>query len=264
MKDKKIELILFAILVILIIIMIICLIIKPNDTKETISNNTKTSDSENQQQENINTENSNTNISNNNETTETSSNINNNKLEWNLRLVNKENPLPEDFTVELASIDETRKFDKRAIDYLQKMINDMRVQGAPNIWAQSTYRSIEYQKNTYDKSVQEYIAQGKTKQEAEKLTDEYIQKPGTSEHNLGLAVDFNNAKESFEKTKEFKWLQENASKYGFILRYPKEKENITGIKYEPWHWRYVGQEHAEKIKSQNLCLEEYVQGKTRV
>lgn len=184
--------------------------------------------------------------------------------DWQIRLVNRENPLPDDFTVELENLDASRKFDKRAIGPLKQMILDMRNQGIKNIWAQSTYRSIEYQKGLYEKSINKYLEQGKTQEEAEKLTDEYINKPGTSEHHLGLAVDFNNVDEGFENTKAYVWLLENASDYGFILRYPKEKEDITGIEYEPWHWRYVGPEHAKKMKEQNLCLEEYVLGSSLV
>ena len=180
--------------------------------------------------------------------------------DWQIRLVNRDNPLPDDFAVELENLDASRKFDKRAIEPLKQMICDMRDQGIKNIWAQSTYRSIEYQKGLYEKSINKYLKQGKSQEEAQKLTDEYINRPGTSEHHLGLAVDFNNVDEGFENTKAYKWLLENASDYGFILRYPKEKEDITGIEYEPWHWRYVGPEHAKKMKEQNLCLEEYVLG----
>lgn len=184
--------------------------------------------------------------------------------DWQIRLVNRDNPLPDDFTVELENLDASRKFDKRAIEPLKQMICDMRDRGIKNIWAQSTYRSIEYQKGLYEKSINKYLKQGKSQEEAQKLTDEYINRPGTSEHHLGLAVDFNNVDEGFENTKAYKWLLENASDYGFILRYPKEKENITGIEYEPWHWRYVGLEHAKKMKEQNLCLEEYVLGSSLV
>lgn len=184
--------------------------------------------------------------------------------DWQIRLVNRDNPLPDDFTVELENLDASRKFDKRAIEPLKQMICDMRDQGIKNIWAQSTYRSIEYQKGLYEKSINKYLKQGKSQEEAQKLTDEYINRPGTSEHHLGLAVDFNNVDEGFENTKAYEWLLENASNYGFVLRYPKEKEDITGIEYEPWHWRYVGPEHAKKMKEQNLCLEEYVLGSSLV
>ena len=77
-------------------------------------------------------------------------------------------------------------------------------------------------------------------------------------NEIGLAVDFNTLEVDFENTPAYKWLEENAHKYGFILRYPKEKQSITKIKYEPWHFRYVGPVHARIMKSYNLCLEEYI------
>ena len=82
--------------------------------------------------------------------------------------------------------------------------------------------------------------------------------PGSSEHNLGYAMDIVCVEEYFEDSKQFKWLQKNAADYGFILRYPKDKQNITKVTYEPWHWRYVGVEAAKAMKSSNLCLEEYM------
>ena len=90
------------------------------------------------------------------------------------------------------------------------------------------------------------------------MTFKIINKPGTSEHNLGLAVDFNYVNLDFENTKAFTWLKENAEDYGFILRYRKDKEDITKVEYEPWHWRYVGKEHAKKINELDMCLEEYI------
>ena len=179
--------------------------------------------------------------------------------DWNLRLANYENILPEDFEVEVADIDDTRQFDARAIKYLKQMMNDMLKDGISNIWVQSAYRSVERQKELYDNSVQKYLKQGKTQEEAEKLTEEYINKPGASDHNLGLAVDFNNVDNNFEDLDGFKWLKENAENYGFILRYPKDKEDITKISYESWHWRYVGEEHAKKMNELNMCLEEYIE-----
>lgn len=179
--------------------------------------------------------------------------------DWRLTLANYENILPEDFEIELANIDDTKQFDARAIEYLNKMMKDMRKSGIANVWVQSAYRSVARQKELYDNSVKKYLKQGKTQEEAEKMTDEYIAKPGRSDHNLGLAVDFNNVDNNFEDLKAFKWLQENAENYGFILRFPKGKENITKIAYESWHWRFVGEEHAKKMKDLNMCLEEYVE-----
>lgn len=179
--------------------------------------------------------------------------------DWRLILANYENILPEDFTVEVANIDDTRQFDERAIEYLNKMMNDMRKSGISNVWVQSAYRSVERQKELYNNSVQKYLKQGKTQEEAEKLTDEYIAKPGGSDHNLGLAVDFNNVDNNFEDLKAFKWLKENAENYGFVLRFPKDKEDITKIAYESWHWRFVGEEHAKKMNELHMCLEEYIE-----
>lgn len=179
--------------------------------------------------------------------------------DWRLTLVNYENILPEDFEVEVADIDDTRQFDARAIKELKKMINDMGHDGISNIWIQSAYRSVARQKELYDNSIQKYLKQGKSQEEAERLTDEYINKPGSSDHNLGLAVDFNNVDNKFEDLEGFKWLKKNAENYGFILRYPKDKEEITKISYESWHWRYVGVEHAKKMNELNMCLEEYVE-----
>ena len=187
------------------------------------------------------------------------SNVKNEIADWRLTLANYENILPDDFQVEVEEIADDRLFDARAIDDLKKMINAMGRDGIANIWVQSAYRSVERQKELYDNSVQKYLKQGKTQEEAERLTDEYINKPGASDHNLGLAVDFNNVDNKFEDLDGFKWLQKNAENYGFILRYPKDKEEITKIAYESWHWRYVGEEHAKKMNKLNMCLEEYIE-----
>lgn len=179
--------------------------------------------------------------------------------DWRLTLVNIDNALLEDYQLELVDIDEYRQFDARAIDELKNMIEAERKSGASGLWVQSGYRSIEYQKEVFDRQVQEYKNQGKTQKEAEELTLKIINKPGTSDHNLGLAVDFNYANEDFENTTAFEWLKQNAENYGFILRYPKEKEEITKVIYEPWHWRYVGVEHAKEINKKGYCLEEYIE-----
>lgn len=178
--------------------------------------------------------------------------------DWRITLINHENILPEDYEIELKNIDSTRQFDARAIDELFTMMNDMKKDGITNIWVQSSYRSVARQKEIFDKKVNTYLSQGKTKEEAENLTLQTINKPGTSEHNLGLAVDFNYVDYKFDELEGFKWLNQNAAKYGFILRYRKDKEEITKVNYEPWHWRYVGIEHAKKINELDFCLEEYI------
>lgn len=179
--------------------------------------------------------------------------------DWRIMLVNTENPLPKNFKIELANYDKTRQFDVRAIDDLIQMIKDMKAQGASNIWIQSAYRSVEHQEKLFNNKVKEFINMGKTEEQAEIYASRWVNKSETSEHHLGLAIDFNNIKPEFEKTKEFKWLSENAENYGFILRYRKDKKEQTGVGYEPWHWRYVGVEHAKKINELDMCLEEYVE-----
>ena len=121
-----------------------------------------------------------------------------------------------------------------------------------NIIAMSSYRSYEYQVNLYNNYV---------KKDGKEAADTYSARPGFSEHQTGLAIDVYNKKEpytNFEQTNEFKWMQDNAYKYGFILRFPKEKENETGYQYESWHYRYVGKEIAKIIHKDNITLEEYI------
>ena len=123
----------------------------------------------------------------------------------------------------------------------------------------SAYRSYERQKNNYINLTKQYKSQYKLSEEdAARKAATVILPPGTSEHNLGLAMDICNTRDDFANTKEFKWLTENAHKYGFILRYTADKQSITGIVPEPWHWRFVGVEYAEDIKNSGLCLEEYL------
>ncbi len=121
------------------------------------------------------------------------------------------------------------------------------------IVATSTYRDYDYQKKLFD---------GYTSEKGEQYALECSAKPGHSEHQTGLAVDVagsNDDYDEFESSLEFPWMKENAHRYGFILRYPKGKEKITGFKYEPWHYRYVGTEIAKIIYDENLTLEEYYQ-----
>ena len=117
-----------------------------------------------------------------------------------------------------------------------------------NLYIVSGYRSYETQKNLYNR----YVARdGKAK------ADTYSARPGTSEHQTGLAMDLNSVNSSFANTKEGKWLAANCHKYGFIIRYPKGKQSVTGYIYEPWHVRYLGVDRATKIYQSGLCLEEY-------
>lgn len=245
LNKKKVAI---TIAIFLLIIISIVKMFKKDETVETSSNENNSQISE-----------ANENVNNQIQQEQPEAKVKKEITDWRLTLANYENILPEDFEVEVANIDETRQFDARAIQYLKQMMNDMGKDGIANIWVQSAYRSVERQKELYDNSVQKYLKQGKTQEEAEKLTDEYINKPGASDHNLGLAVDFNYVDNKFEDLDGFEWLQKNAENYGFILRYPKDKEDITKISYESWHWRYVGEEHAKKMNELNMCLEEYIE-----
>lgn len=178
--------------------------------------------------------------------------------QWNLKLVNKDHSVDRSYVPELAEISDGVKFDKRAISYLKNMINAMYDAGITKIWVQSAYRSYEKQEELFNRKVEEYKQQGKDQEEAETLAQTVVQRPEMSEHNLALAADFNTVTNEFEDTKAFTWLQKNAANYGFILRYPKDKQDITGITYESWHWRYVGKEHAKVMKEKGYCLEEYI------
>lgn len=124
----------------------------------------------------------------------------------------------------------------------------------------SGYRSYSTQKRLYYEFYDEYIAQGYSSSEAHRLTSRRRNPPGSSEHNIGICMDIICAASSanFQNTKEYAWLMSNAHNYGFILRYPEDKESITGVKFEPWHWRFVGKENASSIKNSGLCLEEYL------
>ena len=178
------------------------------------------------------------------------SNLNDN----NLVLVNKFYYLKEDYTpsdLVVLSGQYNRgvnnKMRKEAADAFMKMVDAAKLENII-IYNMSAFRSYDYQVNLYDK----YI-----KRDGKEAADKYSARPGYSEHQSGLCSDINNISDSFEGTDEAIWLQNNAYKYGFILRFPKDKEDITGYKYEPWHYRYVGVNAAKIIYEDDITLEEY-------
>ncbi|MBQ6685026.1 MAG: M15 family metallopeptidase [Firmicutes bacterium] len=184
--------------------------------------------------------------------------------DWKLVLVNQTHKLPADHKVETTPMAgySGYEFDSRAIASLEQMISDAAAEDL-EIEVCSAYRTIEYQENLVKAQVAKYIAQGMSQAEAEAKTATEIIEPGASEHNLGLAVDlvaksYQHLEDDQAETAENKWLLANCTEYGFILRYPQGKQDITGIKYEPWHFRYVGKAAAEEIMSQGICLEEYL------
>lgn len=176
--------------------------------------------------------------------------------EWNLIVVNRWNELPEDYSVELTELSNGQKVDSRIYPYLQEMFDAARAEGIYPI-VREGYRTAEEQQEILDDKIQSYINQGYSQSRAEKTAKEWVALPGTSEHQLGIAVDINADKSKCSNEEVYAWLAENAYKYGFVLRYPPGKQKITGTSYEPWHYRYVGEEAAKEIYERGICLEEY-------
>lgn len=176
--------------------------------------------------------------------------------EWNLIVVNRWNELPEDYSVELTELSNGQKVDSRIYPYLQKMFDAARTEDVYPV-VREGYRTAEEQQEILDDKIQSYINQGYSQVKAERTAKEWVALPGTSEHQLGIAVDINADKSKCSNEDVYGWLAENAYKYGFVLRYPPGKQKITGTSYEPWHYRYVGEEAAKEIYERGICLEEY-------
>lgn len=182
-----------------------------------------------------------------------------------LLLVNAENPLPADFdnTLDLKAIEKKylngslNQIDKGVYPYVIAMVEAARADGV-TLYVRSPYRSYNTQKYLFNNKVQKVIAAGTPKDQAESKAAQSVARPGTSEHQTGLAIDFNAASSSFATTPAFRWMKEHAADYGFILRYPSGKTEITGIVYEAWHWRFVGIRVAREIMQEGITLEEYL------
>lgn len=177
---------------------------------------------------------------------------------WNLILVNRENYIPADYEVQLTELSNGKKVDSRIYPELQEMFNAARAQGY-GLFVREGYRTQEEQQQLMDEKIEAYENEGKSKPEAKKLAEQWVAIPGTSEHQLGIAVDINADTSKSSRDDVYKWLEENAHRYGFIKRYPSNKTDITGVINEPWHYRYVGKEAASEIYSQGICLEEYIE-----
>ena len=177
-------------------------------------------------------------------------------IEWNLVVVNRWNPIPENYSVELTVLSNGQKVDSRIYPHLQEMFDAARAEGIYPI-VREGYRTDEEQQEILDDKIQAYINEGYSQRKAEKAAKEWVALPGTSEHQIGIAVDINADKTKCTNDDVYAWLADNAYKYGFVLRYPLGKQEITGTSYEPWHYRYVGAEVAQEIYEQGICLEEY-------
>ena len=174
-------------------------------------------------------------------------------------LLNRKYKLPDGYVPKLAEAVKGSgvKLDYRVAPHYQEMYNAAKKDGI-TLTPVSGYRSYQRQKNNFDNQIKTYMNQGMNKVTATQKAAEIRLLPGTSEHNAGLAMDICSLSTKFDQTKEFRWLQAHAHEYGFIMRYPKDKTNVTKITYEPWHYRYVGKDIAKQLKSSGQVLEEYL------
>ncbi len=184
------------------------------------------------------------------------------KNDWRLILINKQHSVPENYEVPLGTIPNTyMKCDERIIEDLLAMLQAAKEDGV-NLSVCSPYRDLERQEMLFNRKINRYMGQGMSYMEAFQLSSQAVTVPGASEHQIGLALDivcdtYTSLNEGFGDTQAGVWLAENSYKYGFILRYPKGKEYITCIEYEPWHFRYVGVEAATVITQEGITLEEF-------
>ncbi len=184
-----------------------------------------------------------------------------------LTLVNPWNTIPEDWAVEPVSLGGGHQVDKRCYEDLCAMLSDCKGAGLRPI-VRSSYRTHKTQEQLYANKVRQWKGFGYSDEEAREKAATIVAIPGTSEHQLGLAVDIVDASyqvldEKQADTAAQKWLMEHSWEYGFILRYPTDKSDVTGIIYEPWHYRYVGRDNAKAIHDSGLCLEEWLEQQQR-
>ncbi len=190
--------------------------------------------------------------------------------EWYLKLANDWNTLPANYDNSFEAVEyggglTGKLFDSRAVEALREMLAAGNAENpALRLQPVSCYRSVALQKSLYERQVTQQMNKGLSRAEAEVVAATIVKRPGQSEHNTGLAADLGGSddyslEQSFENTAAFKWLYEHCADYGFILRFPKGKEAITGVIYEPWHYRYVGKEAAREIMDSGICLEEYLE-----
>lgn len=192
------------------------------------------------------------------DTLETGTNQADTFIDWNLILVNSNHRIPNDYEVDLTELSNGQKVDSRIYPELQAMFDAARADGL-QLFVREGYRTSEEQQQILDKKIAAFENEGNSRKEAEKLAKEWVSIPGTSEHEIGLSVDINADTSVSSRDSVYTWLAENAHRYGFIKRYPSDKTGITGISNEPWHYRYVGREAAEKMKERGVCLEEYIE-----
>ncbi len=182
--------------------------------------------------------------------------------DWQILLVNRWTPLPDGYTFEQTKLKYGHSVDSRAYPDLQEMMDDCRAAGLDPVIC-SSYRTQAKQQELYENKIQRLMEEGDSYENAVAEAGTVVAVPGTSEHQTGLALDIVDASyqildQGQEDTLVQQWLIEHSWEYGFVLRYPNAKSEITGIIYEPWHYRYVGREAAREMTELGLCLEEYV------
>lgn len=175
-----------------------------------------------------------------------------------LILVNGQNEVPAHYSVDLTLLSNGESVATSIYPALQQMFDDARAQNVYPVVA-SGYRTAEEQQVLLDEKAESLVASGYDSDTATALAETYVLPPGYSEHQLGLAVDINADPMKSTAEEVYTWLAENAHQYGFILRYPEDKEDLTGTHYDAWHYRYVGKTAAATMFRENLCLEEYVE-----
>lgn len=181
--------------------------------------------------------------------------------DWKLLLINKQHPIPEDFELHLGVIKGNMQCDERIIPDLVAMFQAAKEDGVDLVVC-SPYRDLNRQEMLFERKIKKYMAQGMSYMDAYKTSSQAVTVPGASEHQIGLALDiisttYSTLDEGFGDTEAGQWLAEHSCEYGFILRYPKGKEYVTGIEFEPWHFRYVGVDAARVISKNGITLEEF-------
>ena len=186
--------------------------------------------------------------------------INTNTMEaeenMNIILVNRINKIPDDYKANLVEY-KGYLVDNSIVSELDKMFKDAKKDGV-NLKINTAYRDKEEQQDIYDRRIKAYKNEGMTDKAAIEKTNSEVQKPGYSEHETGLAIDFSNPSNPEDNEPMWEWLNANSYKYGFILRYPKDKIDITKVSNEEWHYRYVGKDIAKEMENTGECLEEYI------
>ena len=177
-------------------------------------------------------------------------------------LINKQHPIPDDYEFTLAVIKGSMKCDERIIPELQQMMQAAQNDGV-SLVIRSPYRDYERQIYLFNRKIKNYMKSKMSYLESYRTTAQAVTVPGASEHQVGLALDitsdtYTTLTEGFADTEAGEWLENHSYEYGFILRYPDGKEDITGISFEPWHFRYVGKNAAKYMYDHELTLEEFV------